>query len=277
MTWEAVIARYNLTLIRVKDQYRGPCPIHGGTNPTAFVITPSKGFHCFGCGAGGGVAQFIRAMGDIPDMEKRGSFWLPPVDARPDIVTPLSPLDPTHRYFQSRGLHEATARFFGMGYFAGKPPLGARIIIPLHDADGKLVGHLGRAIDDKEPRYWFQQCVPRRSILFNFHRVKAARHETVVLVEGAFDCAALHQLGFSNTVASLSCHVTENQRALLSRFRRVLILFDDDLSGSDAMVALKEELGRSAVCVPLPKADPCSLKGVVLSQILRKNGVDARG
>jgi DNA primase len=286
VTWEDVIAKYGLTVHRVGGQFRGPCPIHRGTNPTCLAITPGKGFICFACGVGGGIAQFILAMGDTPDWDVMrsslttanhadGSFWHPMADAGPrtNVITPLGPLDPSHPYFRGRGIHEATARFFGMGYFRGTPPFGGRIITPLHNPDGALVGHIARALDDTEPRYRFQQGVPRQSILFNLHRVKAARSDVVVLVEGVFDAAAVYQLGIPNVVASLGCHVSANQRALLSRFRRVLILFDDDRAGADAMCALEAELGSAAVPVALPKADPCSIKGVLLADVLEKAGV----
>lgn len=275
MTWDDVIATYGLTMHRVGSQFRGPCPIHRGTNPTCFVITPEKGFHCFACGRGGGIPQFIRAMGDTPAPEVAGALFLPMVDARQGTtdVAPLQPLEPEHPFFRARGIHAVTARHFGMGYFRGKPPLGGRVVIPIHDADGALVGHIGRALDNEEPRYWVQPCVPRRSVLFNLHRVKRVRSETVVLVEGAFDAAAVYQLGIPNVVASLTCRLSATQRALLSRFRRVVILFDDDPAGREATEALEGELGRAAVRAALPKMDPCALKGVLLASLLRDYGI----
>jgi DNA primase len=267
--WLAALERYGVTLSAVGGALRGPCPFHRGSNPTSFVVTPEKGFHCFACGVGGGLSQFIQRMGgEVPAITT--SFWRPVADGRSDaVITPIGPLDAGHPYLAERGIHTATARFFGMGYFAGRPPLGDRIVIPLHDADGALVGHVARRLDDTEPRYWFQREVPRKAILFNLHRVKAAKHDTVVLVEGVFDAAAVHQLGMPNVVASLSCQVSANQRALLSRFRRVFVLFDADAAGAEATRAIEAELGPAAVRVALPKADPCSLKGVVLDRLLR--------
>jgi DNA primase len=278
MTWENLIEKYGLTLHRVGAQYRGPCPIHRGANPTCFVITPERGWHCFGCGAGGGIEQFMRAMGDSPPpRDEAQPFWRLIVDARlgSTEVAQLHPLDAEHPYFRSRGIHAATARYFGMGFFAGKPPLGGRIIIPLHDPNGALVGHMGRALNDGEPRYWVQQCVRKREVLFHLHRVKQARHDTVVLVEGPFDAAAVFQIGIPNVVASLSCQLSATQRALLSRFRRVVILFDHDDAGAHAVRGLQEELGPAAVPVTLPKMDPCAMKGVLLASILREHGVSA--
>ncbi len=218
--WIAALERYGVTLGAVGGALRGPCPFHRGSNPTSFVVTPEKGFHCFACGVGGGLSQFIQRMGgEAP--ARTTSFWRPVVDGRSDaVITPIGPLDAAHPYLAERG-------------------------------------------------YWFQREVPRKAILFNLHRVKAAQHDTVVLVEGVFDAAAVHQLGMPNVVASLSCQVSANQRALLSRFRRVFVLFDADAAGAEATRALEEELGPSAVRVALPKADPCSLKGVVLDRLLR--------
>lgn len=49
-------------LRRRGDRLVGPCPIHGGDNPTAFVVTLSKGlWHCFtGCNTGGDVVELVR-------------------------------------------------------------------------------------------------------------------------------------------------------------------------------------------------------------------------
>lgn len=275
-TWDEVIERYDLDVTWQGTQWRGPCPLHGGDNRTAFAITPSKGFCCFACrAAGGGIREFLTLMGD----ERLAAEIAPPFRLRAEderealTPVPLTPLDPSHPYFRARGIHEATARHFGMGYFRGTPPLGKRIIAPLHDPAGHLVGHIGRAVDEKvEPRYCFQRGVRRSELLFNLHRVIQAKAETVVVVEGIFDALAVFQVGIPNVVATLGCEVTENQRALLSRFRRLLVLFDYDHAGTTAAKKLEEEFGRSAVRLQLPKADPASIKGVLLERLIRSAG-----
>lgn len=273
MTWEEVIARHGLAVRWQGSQWRGPCPLHRGDNVSAFTITPQHGFHCFACGRSGGLRTFLRLVGDhegadavdlTEEYPRSGST------AFPGPVVPLTPLDATHPYFRERGVHEVTARHFGIGYFRGAPPLGKRIIAPLHDADGTLVGHIGRAVNPTvEPRYCFQRGVRRSELLFNLHRVKEANAETVIVVEGVFDALSVHQIGYPNVVATLGCEVTENQRALLSRFRRLFILFDHDEAGDRAASKLAEEFGKAATRLQLPKADPATIKGVLLDRILR--------
>ena len=271
-SWEDVIDRHGLAVKWQGRQWRGPCPIHGGDNASSFVITPGEGFHCFACGVGGGLATFHRLMGDEVAADEIDA---PPRDHTPaptpvQPTTPLGPLDASHPYFRERGIHEATARFFGIGYFRGAPPFGRRIVMPLHDPHGHLVGHIGRAVEEHiEPRYLFQRGVRRNEILFNLHRVKRTKSETVIVVEGIFDALAVYQLGFVNVVATLGCEVTENQRALLSGFRKLLVLFDDDDAGAEAAARLQNEFAHAAVRLQLPKADPASIKGVLLERLIR--------
>ena len=112
MTWEDVIDHYGLDVTWQGSQWRGPCPVHRGDNISAFVITPTKGFHCFACGVGGGLAAFLRLMGDedgAAAIDVRSARERPePAPEAPAV--PLQPLDPTHRYFRERGIHETTAR-----------------------------------------------------------------------------------------------------------------------------------------------------------------------
>ncbi|MCI4369557.1 MAG: CHC2 zinc finger domain-containing protein, partial [Thermoplasmata archaeon] len=62
-TWDEIASHYGLTLRLQGSQLRGPCPLHGGTNPTAFVVDPSRGvFFCHACGQGGGLQAFVQAM-----------------------------------------------------------------------------------------------------------------------------------------------------------------------------------------------------------------------
>lgn len=271
MTWEDVIARYGLDLTPQHGQWRGPCPLHHGANSTAFAITPEKGFYCFACGKGGGLADFIRLMGDEPDEAARA--WQPTQAVEPEeplVPHELAPLDASHPYFCARGIHAATARYFGAGYYRGPGPMHRRVVIPIHEPDGALAGHVGRTVyDDREPRYLFERRIRRSALLFNLHRVKASGADTVLVTEGVFDAMATYQIGHANVVATLGCQVTENQRALLSRFRRIGILFDEDVAGDDAARELEREFGRVAVRVRLPKTDPASIKGVLLDAAIR--------
>ena len=61
---ESVLRHYHVKLRRSgKDQYRGCCPIHRGDGQDAFHVNLARNiFHCFACGAGGTVLDFVAAM-----------------------------------------------------------------------------------------------------------------------------------------------------------------------------------------------------------------------
>jgi DNA primase len=269
--WFEAAARLGITLRRVGSTLRGRCPFHRGTNDTALSITPEEGvFHCFNCGEGGSYASFARRAGvDVGAIEP--SSLAIPTTPTPErrTITPIGPLDPAHAYFAERGIHAATARFFGAGYFDGGGAFGERIIVPLYDHAGRFVGHIGRAIDDREPRWLIQRGVTKSTMLFNRHRVTRSGARDVVLVEGVFDAFALHQVGIANVVASLGCEVSKRQRELLSVFRRVFILFDADDAGRVASDVLRRALHPRATELLLPPSDPCTVKGALLTRIVR--------
>jgi len=64
VTLESVLRRYRIKLQRSgKDRYRGSCPIHRGDGRDAFHVNLARNiFHCFSCGAGGTVLDFVAAM-----------------------------------------------------------------------------------------------------------------------------------------------------------------------------------------------------------------------
>jgi hypothetical protein len=62
-----VLARYGIELKGRGRTLKGPCPIHGGSNPTQFAVDVNKGlWHCFGdCNRGGSIIEFVAAMEQV--------------------------------------------------------------------------------------------------------------------------------------------------------------------------------------------------------------------
>ncbi len=62
-----ILRRYHVSLRRSgRDQYRGLCPLHRGAGRDAFHVNLSRNlFHCFSCGAGGTVLDFVAANGRL--------------------------------------------------------------------------------------------------------------------------------------------------------------------------------------------------------------------
>lgn len=112
-----------------------------------------------------------------------------------------------------------------------------RIIFPIHDAGGRIIGFGGRVMDDTLPKYLNspESVVYNKSnSLYGLHRAKQAcrESETVYIVEGYFDLIKLHQAGIQNAVATLGTALTEEHIRLLKGYaRKALLVFDSDDAG----------------------------------------------
>jgi len=257
-----VLRRYRVSLRRSgRDQYRGLCPIHCGEGRDAFHVNLSRNiFHCFACGAGGTVLDFVAAMEGCTLREAASQLAdqaaLPAVLAEPpkatitrknNSVAPLGfvlhGIDSAHPYLAARGIESTTAREFGIGAYRGSGIFRGRLVIPIHDERGELVAYCGRALDGTEPRYRFPSGFPKSEILFNLHRAAASGRQTVVVVEGFFDCLKLRQAGLSSVVALMGTALySPQQRRLLERFRRVILMLDGDEAGRRASATMAARL-----------------------------------
>jgi len=257
----AVLRHYQVALRRSgRDQYRGLCPIHRGEGRDAFHANLSRNlFHCFSCGAGGTVLDFVAAMEPCSLREAAQKLQTLRVVAPPRArsteprVTreskPLSPLgfqlrgiDPTHPYLASRGITTATAEEFGIGFYRGAGFLSGRLVIPIHNAGGELVAYSGRSLDGTEPRYRFPSGFAKSQVLFNLHRATATRQDRVVVVEGFFDCFQLHQAGVAAVALMGTALYPAQQRALLQCFRNLILMLDGDEAGRRATAVLAARL-----------------------------------
>jgi DNA primase len=272
-----VLRQYQVSLRRSgREQYRGICPIHRGEGREAFHANLQRNlFHCFSCGAGGTVLDFIAAMErcTLPEAARK----LQPMAAMPATAAtstapekprvtkknkPLSPLgftlrgiDSTHPYLAARGIEPATAAQFGIGFYPGSGILSGRLVIPIHNERGELVAYAGRALDRTQPRYRFPAGFAKSEILFNLHRAAAAAQPTVVVVEGFFDCLKVHQAGTAAVVALMGAVLyPSQQRALLERFQSLILMLDGDEAGrrATAMMAARLQPHASVRVISLP-------------------------
>lgn len=113
-----------------------------------------------------------------------------------------------------------------------------RIMIPIHDQRGRLVGFGGRALrKDVQPKYLNSPetaIFHKGSVVFNFHRARQPAHEanSVVAVEGYMDAIAVYQAGIKAVVATMGTAFTEEQIATLWRLSpEPVVCFDSDRAG----------------------------------------------
>ena len=165
-----------------------------------------------------------------------------------------------------------------------------RVIFPIHNVSGRVVGFGGRTLrtDKKVAKY---QNSPeseiynkRRELYGLFFAKKAIQQEDyAILVEGYADVISMHQAGVENVVASSGTSLTEEQIRLLSRFtRNITLMFDGDAAGVKAAIRgvdliLKEDMNVRIVLLP-EEHDPDTFARSHSSEELRsyiaKNGQD---
>jgi DNA primase len=299
---EAVLEHYGVNHLRRRrrDQLEGCCPLHRGEREDAFHASLSKNvFHCFACDAKGNVLDFVAAMErcSIRGAALKRQAWFgrpgmePAVAARPAgmvgsgelvrkelAVNPalrfeLTNVNTAHPYLEERGIQRATAAEFGVGFYSGSGLMQGRIVIPIHNPRGELVAYAGRAVNGGGPKYKLPIGFRKSLEIFNVHRAATAGSDTVVVVEGYFDCLRVHQAGFPRVVALMGCTLSGSQEALLlERFRRVVLMLDGDDAGRGASRAIAGQLSTrcSVGVVHVPDgAQPDQLPPEVIQRLLR--------
>ena len=210
-------------------------------------------------------------------------------------------------YYHARGYTDATIKHFGLGYapagwdyllngmrakgfrqdelvaafLAARGRNGGcydvfrnRVIIPIIDIRGNVVGFGGRVLDDSKPKYINTEntlAYSKSRNLFALNFAKSAGRE-LNICEGYMDVIAMHQAGFTNTVAALGTAFPDEQIQLIARYAdRVNLIFDADGAGQKATKRAIENLRKTGLdvrVVSIPDGkDP--------DEFIRKNGADA--
>ncbi|MFL0251168.1 DNA primase [Clostridium neuense] len=211
-------------------------------------------------------------------------------------------------YFMARGITEGVIRSFGLGYAKnnwngllyymkkkGYSELDLikagliiqknnsfydrfrnRVIFPVFDYRGRVIGFGGRVLDDSKPKYLnspetalFKKGINLYGLNF---AIKNNINRTFIIVEGYMDCISLHQYGIKNAVASLGTALTKNQAKLLKRYAdKVIISYDADAAGQMATLRglkILREVGLEVSIIKVPEGkDP--------DEFVKNNGREA--
>ncbi len=199
--------------------------------------------------------------------------------------------EPVRAYLTGRGLGEAVAKEFRLGLSPGQglaakardkgfttdelraagltnqrgndyfPP---RLMFPLADARGRVIGFQARKLHDDDPlkgKYVNSpesELFKKSNVLYGLHlaRPSVAKQDRAVVVEGNTDVIALRQAGFEPVVASMGTALTEAHLRELARLtKRLYLCFDADAAGEDATLRGMEravEQGFEIRVVTLP-------------------------
>ena len=113
-----------------------------------------------------------------------------------------------------------------------------RLMFPIIDVRGNIIGFGGRVMDDSTPKYLNSPetvIFNKRKNLFALNIARKSKLGYLILVEGYMDAIALHQYGFDCAVASLGTSLTEEHATLISRYvEQVVLIYDGDEAGQRA-------------------------------------------
>ena len=212
------------------------------------------------------------------------------------------------RYLAERKLDPATMRDFGLGYadgsgndlcahlrskgFSDEVILEAgvaafdekrgmhdkfwnRVIFPIMDVRGQVIGFGGRVMGDAKPKYLNSpetEIFDKSTNLYGLNIAKRAKAPYKILCEGYMDVISMHQAGFHEAVASLGTSFTEGQAALLKRYtKQVLLAYDSDGAGVRAAlrsIGILKKAGLEGRVIDLrPQKDP--------DEFIKANGKEA--
>lgn len=293
-----VVSGYVKLTKRSGANHFGLCPFHNEKTPSFSVSTDKQIYHCFGCGKGGGVINFIMEVENLsyPDavrfLARRVGLSIPEEERDENFSRRERMLElnrdaarfffnmlklpegaPARDYVVKREISPAMVRSFGLGFApdswdalvnamtqkgytklelldaglarASKNGNGGiydtfrnRLMFPVIDVRGSVIGFSGRILGDGEPKYMNspETLVFNKSRnLFAINLAKKSKKGYIILSEGNIDVVALHQAGFDCAVASLGTSLTAEQARLISRYaNEVVIAYDGDSAGQKA-------------------------------------------
>lgn len=304
------IAGAQVRLKRAGRNFVGLCPFHNEKTPS-FSVNAERGFfHCFGCGAGGTVFDFVMRVEGLTFLEalqslaRRYGIVLPehpgaggPPAGERDALALVNQTAAeffahvlwktadgasARDYLKARGITQETARAFMIGFAPARPAnlaaviakrgmleaavkaglvkreaghapydmFRARLMFPIRDAQGRVIGFGGRVLDQRLPKYINSTESPiysKARALYGVYEARPAigQADRAIVVEGYIDAIALWQAGFKETVASLGTSLTVDQLRLLGRYtHNIFACFDGDAAGRKASLrALEVFLG----------------------------------
>jgi DNA primase len=208
-------------------------------------------------------------------------------------------------YLKRRGLTEKTIRQFGLGlspsgwselshHFLNKgvpaellltsglsikskngeliDRFHGRIMFPIFDIRGNIIGFGGRVMDQSQPKYMNSPDSPvynKSRELYGLNYARQSSSKKLLIVEGYMDVISLHQAGIDYAVASLGTALTQMQAWILKKYAdEVIIAYDTDSAGQAATLRgldILEEAGCQVRVLMIPQGkDP--------DEYIRNNG-----
>jgi DNA primase len=170
------------------------------------------------------------------------------------------------QFMTRRGYGEEILEKAGLILSRGDSPSGARvdrfrgrIMLPIHDGQGRIIGFAGRVIGDGKPKYMNTPDTPlfqKGNHLFNLHRARShiRKERQAVLFEGYLDVISAWQAGIRTVVATQGTSLTDAQARILARnCDTVILCYDADNAGQSAALRGLDLLKKYDLTVKVAK------------------------
>lgn len=259
-----LLESYDLELFVTSTQNANfNCPFHGEKNPSCGMQLKNGLWKCFACGVSGNLVSFVAEMDQTSlktAEEKIRRKWINKLTDPETIITEvdailatkeeiigeeprypnwiLSQYSNDYTYLNGRGITNETCKYFNVVYDPKTKYQG----FPCFDSVEKLVGITGRNTQDGEPRYFPLLRFKKSQFVYNFHNID--RNKPIIAVEGEINVLAMHQAGYSNTIAFLGAGVSNNQINIIKNCgaKELIIFFDSDGAGNHGKKLLFQSL-----------------------------------
>lgn len=256
-------------------EFRGICPFHEEKDPSLYINDRKGLFNCFGCGESGDVIDFLEKIEGInfrdalDKLSRNSGYELNTGTIKSDkieedefikFIKALSKQEETkpfldeeilekykentHIYLLKKGYNKDVLRFFEVGYCSDmNDELYNRVTIPWRDADGNLIGVIGRDVtDESDNKYKTKYGSNKRDHFFNLNNAKYYADDGLIVCEDEKSVMRLWQFGYRNAIA-LGNDKLKKRKWLLRRYAgKVILAFDNDDAGRKARNKAIQEL-----------------------------------
>lgn len=172
--------------------------------------------------------------------------------------------DELYRYLKQQGISDALLKESGLMTVNERQGIydkfWNRVMFPIMDVNGKVIGFGGRVMGDAKPKYLNSPetiVFDKSRNLYGLHIARTSRKKYLIVCEGYMDVISLHQAGFTNAVASLGTALTSQHASILKRYTdEVILTYDSDEAGIKAALRAIPLLKTAGIATKVLHMEP---------------------
>lgn len=171
--------------------------------------------------------------------------------------------DALYKYLKNKGYSDEVLKKSGLVSIEERGAYDKfwnRVMFPIMDVNNRVIGFGGRVLGDGNPKYLNSPetlLFDKSRNLYGLNFARISREKYMLICEGYMDVIALHQAGFTNSVASLGTAFTTQQANLLKRYTdQVILTYDSDPAGTKAALRAIPILKDAGISVKVLDMSP---------------------